>query len=432
MKYQPIDKQLFIENRQRFVRNMKPNTIAVFVSNDEMPRNGDQTFPFRQSSDFFYLSGIDQAKSVLILYPDCKRKEFREILFTEETNEHIAIWYGHKYTKQESQDASGIERIEWLTEFNKVLVDLMANCDGVYLNTNENIRFESDVPYAELRFANELRAKFPVHEYYRSAPIMNRLRMVKSKIEVDLMKEACDITESAFRRLLGFVKPGVWEYEIEAEMTHEFICKRATGHSYYPIVASGKSACVLHYVENNKQCMDGDLLLLDFGAEYANYAGDLSRTIPVNGRFTPRQKDCYNTVLKTMKYATGLLRPGTTIDEYHSKVCKFIAEEMVGLGLFTDAELRDQDPSKPLYMKYYMHGTSHYMGLDVHDLGFKQEVLQPGMAFSCEPGIYILDEGIGIRIENDIIVTDGEPLDLMASIPREVEEIESLMGKQAK
>jgi Xaa-Pro aminopeptidase len=428
MKYLPIDNNLFIENRQRFAKIMKPNTIAIFVSNDEMPRNGDQNFPFRQSSDFFYMTGIDQPKSILILYPDCARKEFREVLFTEETSDLIAIWYGKKYSKQEATVTSGIERAEWLDAFPGVLVDVMANCDGVYLNTNENIRYDSPVQYAEMRFIGEMKAKYPLHQYYRSAPIMKNLRTIKSKIEVDLMQEACNITEAGFRRLLGFIKPGVMEYEIEAEIMHEFLSKRATGYSYYPIVASGKSACVLHYVENNQVCNDGDLLLLDFGAEYANYAGDLTRTIPVNGKFTPRQKDCYEAVLRTMKSAINLLRPGTTIDEYHKAVCKLMEQELVGLGLLKQEDIDKQDPKKPAYMKYYMHGTSHYMGLDVHDLGFKQEVLKAGMAFSCEPGIYIPEESIGIRIENDIIVTDGDPLDLMASIPKEVDEIEALMS----
>ena len=427
MKYKEIDNKLFTENRKRFIAQMKPNSIAIFVSNDEMPRNGDQDFPFRQSSDFFWLTGIDQPKSILILYPDCIREDFREILFTEETNEHIAIWYGHKYTKEQAEKASGIERCEWLDKFDGVLVDLMANCEHVYLNTNENIRFGNTVPYRELRFAKELMGKYPVHSYQRSAPIMSKLRTIKTALEVELMQEACDITEKAFRRLLGFVKPGVMEYEVEAEIVHEFLRNRATGHSYSPIVASGASACVLHYVENNRECKDGDLMLLDFGAEYANYAGDLSRTIPVNGKFSPRQKDCYEAVLRTMKSATDLLRPGTTIDEYHAKVCKMMEQEMIGLGLFKQSDVDAQDPNNPMYMKYYMHGTSHFMGLDVHDLGFKQETLKPGMVFSCEPGIYILDEGIGIRIENDILVTEGEPVDLMRTIPREVDEIEELM-----
>jgi Xaa-Pro aminopeptidase len=428
MKYLPIDPNLFIENRKRFVKHMKPNTIAVFCSNDDYPRNGDQFFQFRQNSDIFYLSGLDQAKTIIVLYPDCKREELREIVFTEETSDLIAIWYGKKYSKEEATKASGIQNVQWLSELNKFLVDLMANCDGIYLNSNENIRFATDVQYTDMRFINEMRAKFPLHEYYRAAPIMRALRTIKSKVEVDLIRTACNITGSAFERVLRYTKPGVMEYEIEAEIIHEFTRNRANGHAYYPIIASGASACVLHYVENNKECKDGDLLLLDFGAEYANYAGDLSRTVPVNGKFSARQKDCYSAVLRVMKQATSLLVVGTTIDEYHKKVCKLMEEELIGLGLFTAEDVKNQDPKNPLFFKYYMHGTSHFMGLDVHDVGFKQEPLQAGMLFSCEPGLYILDEGIGIRIENDILVSEDGPVDLMANIPREVDEIEAIMN----
>jgi len=428
MKYLPIDKKLFIENRKRFTKHMKPNTIAIFSSNDDYPRNGDQFFQFRQNSDIFYLTGLDQAKTILILYPDSIRNELKEIVITEETSELIAIWYGHKYTKEEAIKISGIENVQWLNEFNKILTDLMANCDGVYLNSNENIRFATDVQYTDLRFIQEIKAKFPLHEYYRSAPIMRALRTIKSKTEVDLIKTACNITGVAFERVLKFVKPGVMEYEVEAEIIHEFTRNRANGHAYYPIIASGANACVLHYIENNKECKEGDLLLLDFGAEYANYAGDLSRTIPVNGKFNKRQKDCYNAVLRVMKQAQSMLVVGTTIDQYHEKVCKLMEQELIGLGLFTEEDVKKQDPKKPLFFKYYMHGTSHFMGLDVHDLGFKQEPLKAGMVFSCEPGIYILDEGIGIRIENDILVSENGPVDLMANIPREVDEIEEIMG----
>ena len=428
MKYLPIDPNMFIENRKRFVKHMKPNTIAVFCSNDDYPRNGDQFFQFRQNSDIFYLSGLDQAKTILVLYPDCKREELKEIVFTEETSDLIAIWYGKKYSKEEATKASGIQNVQWLSEFNKFLVDLMANCDGIYLNSNENIRFATDVQYTDMRFINEMKAKFPLHEYYRAAPIMRALRTIKSKVEVDLIRTACNITGSAFERVLRYTKPGVMEYEIEAEIIHEFTSNRANGHAYYPIIASGASACVLHYVENNKECKDGDLLLLDFGAEYANYAGDLSRTVPVNGKFTSRQKDCYSAVLRVMKQATSLLVVGTTIDEYHKKVCKLMEEELIGLGLFTAEDVKNQDPKNPLFFKYYMHGTSHFMGLDVHDVGFKQEPLQAGMLFSCEPGLYILEEGIGIRIENDILVTEDGPVDLMANIPREIDEIEAIMN----
>jgi len=427
MKYNRIDASLFIENRKRFAKNMLPNSLAIFVSNDDMPRNGDQFFPFRQSSDMFYLTGIDQAKSILMMYPDSNRENMLEILFTEETSEEIAIWYGKKYSKDEASETSGIKRVEWLDKFEGILADLMANADNVYLNINENIRYASPVETSELRFVKWLKQRYPLHEYKRSAPIIGRLRTIKMPQEVALMQEACDITEKAFRRVLRFVKPGVMEYEVEAEIIHEFIRNRANGHAYYPIIASGASACVLHYVENNKVCKDGDLLLLDIGAEYANYSGDLSRTIPVNGKFSDRQKQCYNAVLRSMKEAIKMLRPGTTIDAYHSKVQDVLEKEMIGLGLFSEEDVKNQNPEKKLRDKYYMHGTSHFMGLDVHDVGFKQEILQPGMVFSCEPGIYILEEGIGIRIENDILVTENEPVDLMKNIPIEIEEIEDLM-----
>lgn len=430
MKYAAIDPKLFIENRKRFIGHLKPNSIAIFNSNDEMPRNGDQNFPFRQNSDMFYLTGIDQEKSILLLAPNCPNKKYREVLFVIETNEMIAVWEGHKYTKFEATKTSGIETVLWLDSFDAILREVMATCENVYLNTNENIRYANVVPYRDIRFSKELKKKYPLHNYMRSAPIMSALRTIKSPIEIKLIQQACDITEKAFRRLLKFVKPGVMEYEIEAEIHHEFIRNRAGGHAYYPIVASGASACVLHYVENDKVCKNGDLLLLDFGAEYANYAGDLSRTIPVNGKFTKRQKDCYNAVLRVMKKATNMLVIGNTIDAYHAEVCRLMEKEMIGLGLFTEKDVRNQDPAKPLFFPYYPHGTSHFMGLDVHDLGSKQERIQEGMLFSCEPGIYIKEEGIGIRIENDILVTKKGPIDLMKTIPREVEEIEALMKKK--
>jgi Xaa-Pro aminopeptidase len=429
MKYLPIDPKLFIQNRERFCKHILPNSAAFFNSNDEFPRNGDQNFKFRQNSDFFYLSGIDQEQSILLIYPDCPLPKYREALFLRETNDVIAVWEGHKYTKDEAIATSGIINIFWLDAFPAALKEIMANSSHIYLNTNENMRFSTEVPYRDLRFANDLKERYPVHDYQRSAPVMSRLRTIKSKIEIDLISTACQITEKAFRRVMKFTKPGVMEYEVQAEIEHEFTWNRADGHAYYPIIASGGSACVLHYVENNKECKDGDLMLLDFGAEYANYAADLSRTIPVNGKFTPRQKECYNAVLRVMKQAIQKLVPGTTIDAYHAEVCKLMEAEMIGLGLFTAEDVKNQDPAKPLFFKYYPHGTSHYMGLDVHDLGTKQEVLHAGMLFSCEPGIYIPEENIGIRIENDILVTDNGPVDLMAGIPIEVEEIEAIMAK---
>jgi Xaa-Pro aminopeptidase len=431
MKYFPIDSKLFIENRKKFVSKMKPNSMAIFNSNDEMPRNGDQNFPFRQSSDLFYLCGIDQEKTILVLYPDCPVPKYREMLFCVETNEIIAVWYGHKYTKEEATATSGINTVVWLSQFETILHELMVNCSSVYLNANENLRFTTEVPYRDVRFNKWLQEKYPNHTYERSTPLVTSLRLQKSPIEIELMKTAIGITNKAFRRLLGFVKPGVMEYEIEAEIDHEFIRNRASGHSYYPIIASGKSACVLHYVENNRPCHDGDLLLLDFGAEYANYCSDLSRTIPVNGKFTKRQKDVYNATLRVMKQAKAKLVVGTTIDEYHAEVCKIMEQELIGLGLFTAEDVKKQDPNNPLFFKYYMHGTSHFMGMDVHDVGTKQMKLLPGMVFSCEPGIYIPDEAIGIRIENDILVTENGPVDLMDIIPIEADEIEELMAKQS-
>jgi Xaa-Pro aminopeptidase len=430
MKYDPIDPKLFIENRSRFVKQLKKNSLAIFNSNDEMPRNGDQDFPFRQSSDFFYLTGIDQAKSILFIFPDCPLEKYREALFLEETNDHIAVWYGKKYSKDEAVKVSGIKNVFWLDTFDTALKEVMALCEYVYLNANENPRYSNSVPYKDVRFNHDLHKKFPQHKYERSAPIVSKLRTVKSTIEIDLIKKAIDITAKGFDRLLKFVKPGVMEYEVEAEITHEFICNKANGHAYYPIVASGAGACVLHYIENNKVCKNGDLLLLDFGAEYANYAGDLSRTIPVNGKFNKRQKEVYTACLNVMKAAKKLMIADTTIDTYHAQVCKIMEKELINLGLFTERDVKNQDPAKPLFFKYYMHGTSHFMGLDVHDVGSKQDILEPGMVFSCEPGIYIQEEGIGIRIENDILISKKGNIDLMAHIPVEIEDIERLMKKR--
>lgn len=430
MKYDPIDPKLFIENRSRYNKAINPNSLAIFNSNDEMPRNGDQDFPFRQNSDFFFLTGIDQAKSILFIFPDCPLIKYREALFLEETNDHIAAWYGKKYSKDEAIKVSGIKNVFWLDSYESALKEVMSLCEYVYLNANENPRYSNDVPYRDFRFNHDLHKKFPQHKYERSAPIVSKLRMIKSNIEIELIKKAINITAKGFDRLLKFVKPGVMEYEVEAEITHEFIRNKANGHAYYPIVASGAGACVLHYIENNKVCKNGDLLLLDFGAEYANYAGDLSRTIPVNGKFNKRQKEVYTACLNVMKAAKKLMIAGTTIDTYHAQVCKIMEKELIKLGLFTEKDVKNQDPAKPLFFKYFIHGTSHFMGLDVHDVGTKQDIIQPGMIFSCEPGIYIQEEGIGIRIENDILITKKGNIDLMAHIPVEVEDIERLMKKR--
>ncbi|MBP6335139.1 MAG: aminopeptidase P family protein [Bacteroidia bacterium] len=430
MKYDAIDNKMFIENRKSFVQQLAQQSIAFFNSNDEMPRNGDQNFPFRQQSDLFWLTGIDQEHTILVLAPSHPLPEYRETLFIRKTNEHIAVWEGHKYTKEEARSASGIQHVYWVEDFNAMLPVMMHHSHKVYLNLNENDRFVTEVPYREARFTSDLKSKYPNHDYDRSALIMSRLRAIKSATEIKLMQTAADITEKAFRRVLGFTRPGVMEYEIEAEIIHEFIRNRSDGHAYYPIIASGASACVLHYNENNRECKDGDVILMDFGAEYANYAADLSRSIPVNGQFSKRQKDVYNAVLRVMRAATKMLVPGNTILKYHEEVGKIMESELITLGLLKSEEVKKQDPKQPLYKQYFMHGTSHFLGLDVHDIGNRYEPMQAGMVFTCEPGIYIPEENLGIRIENDILITEKGPFDLMASIPIEVEEIEELMSAQ--
>jgi Xaa-Pro aminopeptidase len=432
MKYDLIDKNLFIENRKRFVKNLLPESIAIFNANDEMPRNGDGTFPFRQNSDLFYLSGIDQEQTILVMAPDCAVPEYREVLFLRKTSELIAIWEGHKYTKEEARNVSGIQSIFWLDDMASIMTIILNHSKNIYLNLNENDRFSSEVPYRDLRYSTELQNKYPNHNYQRSGPIMADLRAIKSPIEIALMQTAADITDSAFRRILGFIRPGVFEYEIEAEITHEFIRSRATGHAYNPIIASGASANILHYNSNNNECRDGELILMDFGAEYANYAADLTRTVPVNGKFTKRQRQVYEAVLRVMRAATKMLVVGNTIPKYHEEVGKVMEQELIGLGLLKAEDVKRQDERSPLYKKYFMHGTSHFLGLDVHDIGDKYKPMQAGNVFTCEPGIYIPEEGFGIRIENDILITKNGPDDLMKNIPVEPDEIEELMARQSE
>ncbi len=427
MKYIPASNSLFIENRQRFISKMKPNSMAIFHSNDQMPRSGDQTFYFRQNADLYWLTGIDQEDTMLILYPDSPRPEYREVLLLRKTNEVIAVWEGHKYTIEEAKKASGVKNIIWNEEFDTIVNVLMVYAENVYLNLNENDRAVIKVPYRDLRFANELQSRYPLHNYERGGRLMNELRSIKSEGEIKLIREACSITEKAFRRVMKVMKPGVMEYEIEAEIISEFVRNRATDHAYYPIIASGASACVLHYVENNKECKDGDMILMDFGCEYANYASDLTRTIPVNGKFTPRQKEIYNAVLRVMKQAKQMLRPGKILNDLNNEVGKIMEGELIKLGLLNANEVKKQNPDAPLYKKYFMHGTSHFMGLDVHDIGNRYGQMKAGMVFTCEPGIYVPEENIGIRIENDILITDTDQIDLMSTIPIEVEEIEQLM-----
>jgi len=428
MKYTAINSQLFKDNRQKFTAQLPPNSMAILFSSDEMPRSADQAFVFRQNPDLFWLSGIDQEQTALIIYPDCPNPIYREALFIRKTNEVIAVWEGHKYTQQEARDASGIQEIFWEENFNTTLPALMAYCDKVFVNINENDRAANAVPYKDIRFANELKYNYPAHEIKRLGPIMAQLRSVKHSLEVEAIKKACGITRDAFLRVLKFMKPGVMEYEVEAEIIHEFIRQRATGHAYTPIIASGYSACVLHYIENNKACNDGELVLMDFGSEYANYASDLTRTIPANGKFSPRQKDVYNAVLRVMKEAKTMLKPGNILADYNKEVGKIMESELIGLGLLDKDKVANQNPDNPLYKKYFMHGTSHFLGIDVHDIGNRYAPMQVGNVFTCEPGIYIPEEKLGIRIENDILITENGIVDLMEDIPSEAEEIEDLMN----
>ena len=430
MRYKNISKELFISNRKRLLKNLKSNPVVVINSNDIMPTNADGTMRFRQNSDLFYLTGVDQEETILLLCPDFPDKKFREVLFLRETNERIATWEGHKLTKEEAREVTGIETILWTTEFNTLFktVMVMGDVEHVYLNTNDHYRADIMVETREARFVKSCMQNFPLHKYERLAPIMHGLRSVKSKIEIDLLQRACDITDQAFRRILKFVKPGVMEYEIEAEFAHEFLKNRSRGFAYEPIIASGADSCVLHYIANEKQCKDGDILLLDVGAEYANYNADLTRTIPVNGKFSKRQKDVYNAVLRVQNEAIKLLKPGARYYDYHKEIQKIVESELIDLKLFDKKDVKNQDKNKPLFQKYFMHGTGHQLGLDVHDVGNMYHKMEVGQVWTVEPGIYIREEGIGIRIENNVVIEKNGIFDLMKNIPVEVEEIEELMN----
>ncbi|HEY9197119.1 MAG TPA: aminopeptidase P family protein [Mucilaginibacter sp.] len=428
MKYSAISSDLFTNNRKNFVSRTKSNSVCIFHANDEFPVSGDQVFTFKQNPDFFYLTGIDQEQSILVLYPDCPNKAYREVLFLRQTNEHIAIWEGHKYTMEEARLASGIQSIHWLHEYDTILHGIINYAEHIYINTNENDRYVHTVPYRDLRAYESLKQKYPLHKYERSAPILRDLRVVKSEIETELIQQACDITNDAFVRVLKFIKPGVAEYEIEAEITHEFLRQRATGHAYHPIIASGKNANVLHYIDNNQVCNDGDMILFDFGAQYANYNADMSRSVPVNGRFTKRQRDVYNAVLRVMREATTMIVAGAVLNDYQDEVGKIMTSEMIGLGLLDKHDVEKQDAKAPLYKKYFMHGTSHHLGLDVHDFASRYKPFEVGNILTCEPGIYIPEEGLGIRIENNILITPDGNRDLMAHIPVEADHIEEIMN----
>ena len=429
MKYQPINSALFIKNRKNFASLMQKNSLAIFNSNDIYQISADSTMPFEQHRDLFYLSGVDQEESVLMLFPDCPNENLREVLFLTETNEHIAVWEGEKLTKEAAFNTSGVQTVFWLQDLEKVLFEMTTYCDTFYINTNEHYRANIVTETREDRFTKWLLAKYPAHSVAKSNPILQRLRAVKDPIELDLIQQACDITEKGFRRILNFIQPGVWEYEIEAELIHEFIKNRSKGFAYTPIIASGNNANVLHYIENNQQCKAGDLILFDIAAEYANYKSDLSRTVPVSGKFSERQKAVYNAVNHVKKEATKLLTPGTIWKDYHVEVGGIMTAELLKLGLLDKADVQNEDKNWPAYKKYFMHGTSHHIGLDTHDYGLLHKPMEANMVFTVEPGIYIPEEGFGIRLEDDVVVQEnGAPFNLMGNIPIEADEIEDIMN----
>ena len=431
MKYERIKNDLYIANRKKFIANMESKSLAVFNSNDIFPISADSTMPFQQHRDILYLSGVDQEESILVLFPECKNEAHREILFLKETNDHIAVWEGEKLTKEAAFETSGIKTVYWLNQFPTTFKQLMAEAETIYLNTNEHLRASTEVETREDRFIKHVKIDYPAHNVRKSAPIMHRIRSIKEDLEIHLMQRACKITEAGFRKLLSVTKPGIWEYELEAELIYEFVKNRSKGFAYTPIIASGKNACVLHYIENNQQCKDGDVILLDVAAEYANYASDLTRCIPVNGRFTDRQKAVYNAVLHVKKEAEKMLVSGTIMAEYHKEVGLVMQDQLVQLGLISQTDIKNQNPEWPAYKKYFMHGTSHFIGLDTHDVGIWNEPIEAGMVFTCEPGIYIPEENLGIRLEDDLVIQNsGSPFNLMKDIPLEAEEIEELMNNK--
>jgi Xaa-Pro aminopeptidase len=430
MKYLALPQQLYNQNRARFIKKMKPNSIAIFPSNLNLPENGDAQYAFRPNSDILWLSGIRQEKTMVVLYPDNPDMNAREILVLLRPNEHLEKWEGHKLRKEEATAISGIKNVQWLDSFDAVLHVMMHQADIVYLNTNENDRLDLSIPRLDVTYVNEIKNRYPLHQYDRAAKLMRELRAIKTKEEVAVTQVAVDITEKAFRRVMQFIKPGVMEYEIEAEITHEFLRNRATRHAYGCILASGDRARILHYVENNQACKNGELILMDFGAEYGNYCADMTRTIPVNGKFTKRQKDVYNACLAVHNYAKSILKPGISILDYTAKVNVYMEQQLIKLGLISKTDIKNQDPANPAYRKYFYHGVTHHLGIDVHDIGTKHLPIKEGMLFTVEPGIYIEEEQMGIRIENNIWITKTGHIDLFKNIPITVEEIERCMKRK--
>ena len=427
MRYDAFPSELFCKNRAKLTASLSPKAIVVLSSNDIMPTNADGTMGFKQQTDLFYLTGIDQEETILILYPDAPEEHLKEILFVKETSELIAVWEGHKLTKKEASHISGIKNIQWVDNFDAILKTLIYSSESVYLHANEHIRNASPVETQNDRLAKKIKALYPLHPIHRLAPLLNTIRMVKESAELVALQKAIDITEKAFRRVLSFTIPGVTEYEIEAEFIHEFIKSRSGGFAYTPIIASGANACVLHYISNELTCQDGDLLLLDVGACYGNYNADMTRTIPVNGRFTARQKAVYVAVQSVLDFATELMKPGIYWVNYQKEVERFMEGQLIDLGLFSRKDVEKQDPNAPLFKKYFMHGVAHHLGLDVHDVWDKYKPFQAGMVLTCEPGIYIREEGLGVRLENNLLITEQGTDNLMKHIPIHWEEIEQLM-----
>lgn len=428
MRYTPLSSDLYISNRKRFMQEMKPGGLAVFFSNDIMPTSADGSMPFKQATDLFYLTGVDQEESILIVFPDSHLARHREVLFVRETNDEIAIWEGAKLNKAQATSVSGIATVYWSQDFTRILHQLIAECSCLYLNSNEHARASSEVQTRQDRLNAGLRLKYPNYVIERSAPIMHRIRSVKSGEEIEQMQKACDITKAGFERVLKFVQPGVMEYAIEAEYAHEFLTRGSRGFAYTPIIASGFNACVLHYIENDAPCKAGDVLLMDVGAEYGNYASDMTRCIPVSGRFTARQRAVYDGVLRVMRGAMTLLRSGVSLHDYHREVGELMTRELLELKLIDAHDVAKQNADWPAYKKYFMHGTSHFLGLDVHDVGLWHEPIKSGQVFTVEPGIYIREESLGIRLENDIVITEKGFIDLMADIPLDAEAIEEAMN----
>jgi Xaa-Pro aminopeptidase len=429
MKYQPLNPEVFSKNRERFRKKMEKNAIAIFNSNDELPINGDTLYKFKQNSDLFWLTGIEQEDTSLVLFPDNPDPKYREVLILVRPNELKEKWDGRRLRKSEATGISGIQTIVWLDTLDAFLQPWIHLAEAIYLNTNENDRKANLVPVRDYRYAASMRERYPLHQYKRSAQVMKELRAIKSPMEVEVLKKAIDITEKTFRRLLKFIQPGVWEYEIEAEIFHEFLRNRATGPAYNSIIASGDNARILHYISNNAACKSGELILMDFGAEYGGYCADLTRTIPVTGKFSKRQKQVYNACLQLHNYAKSVLKPGITIVDYTEKVGDEATSIFLRLGLLKKTDVKNEDPENRAYRKYLYHGISHHLGLDVHDLGTRTAPIQPGMVLTVEPGIYIEEENMGVRIENNVWITRNGNIDLMEKIPITVEEIESIMKR---